>query len=72
VDDEEPLGVDNTYLETYVDQLEAELDQEIADLDTDYEGITDPDSNHEQTEMTQAPMKTMPAHPYPDSVGIEC
>jgi hypothetical protein len=50
VDDEEPPGVDNTDLETCVDELEAELDQEIADLDSDYEESTDPDSNHEQTE----------------------
>jgi hypothetical protein len=50
VDDEEPPGVDNTDLETYGDELEAELDQEIADLDSNYEESTDPDSNHEQTD----------------------
>jgi hypothetical protein len=50
VDDEEPPGVDNTDLETYVDELKAELDQEIADLDSDYEESTDQDSNNEQTD----------------------
>jgi hypothetical protein len=50
VDDEEPPGVDNTDLEAYVDELEAELNQDIADLDSDYEESTDPDSNPEQTD----------------------
>jgi hypothetical protein len=51
-------GVDNTDLETYVNELEAELDEEIAAIDSDYDPNVSSDSDSEPDNSVPVISKT--------------
>ena len=53
VDNAKPSGVDDTDLQTYVNELESELDQQIADLDTDHQP-THTDDNNDDIQAKEA------------------